>query len=154
MRTELQVIDQLLTFARNHDMIRAVVMNGSRVNPNISKDIFCDYDVVYYVPDPRHFLEDQGWIRYLGDLIILQQNDFIDHDVEGFIFLMLFSDGVRIDLAFNALSNLAHLTEDTLTVVLLDKDQRIAPLPPPSDTGHYTPRPSRKEFAETINEIL
>jgi len=27
-------------------------------------------------------------------------------------------------------------------------------LPPPSDAGYYTPRPSRKEFAETTNEIL
>ncbi len=76
MRTEPQVIDQLLSFARNNPLIRAVVMNGSRVNPNAPQDLFCDYDVVYYVTDPPHFLEDQGWIHYFGDLIILQQNDF------------------------------------------------------------------------------
>ena len=132
----------------------AVVMNGSRANPNAPKDLFCDYDVVYYVPEPRRFLEDQSWIPYFGDLVILQQNDFYEHDAEGYIFLMLFTDGVRIDLAFDPLSFLAYLGDDTLTVVLLDKDGRIGSLPPASDLGYHTPRPSRKEFASSINEIF
>jgi aminoglycoside 6-adenylyltransferase len=154
MRTESQVIDQLLNFARNYDLIRVVVMNGSRVNPNAPQDPFCDYDVVYYVTDPHHFLEDQAWILYFGNLIILQQNDFVDHGAEGYIFLMLFTDGVRIDLSFDSLSNLAYLYEDTLTVVLLDKDGLIAPLPPTSDVGYHTPRPSQKEFVDAINEVF
>jgi len=154
MRTEQQVIDRLLSFARAHAEVRAVVMNGSRVNPNAPKDLFCDYDVVYYVATPLRFLEVQGWIEYFGDLIILQQNDVFNHGVEGFIFLMLFSDGVRIDLSFAALSELAYVVEDTLAVVLLDKDRRIPSLPPPSDRGYYTARPSRKEFDEAVNEIF
>ncbi len=154
MRTEKHVIDQVLAFARRDEMVRAVVMNGSRVNPNVPKDIFCDYDIVYYVTSPRHFLEDQSWITTFGELIILQQNDDFYHGVEGFIFLLLFTDGVRIDLSFAALSELAYVAEDTLAVVLLDKDQRISRLPPPSEAGYYTPKPSPKEFAETVNEIL
>ena len=154
MRTEQQVLEQVLSFARDHDEVRAVVMNGSRVNPNAPKDLFCDYDVVYYVTTPRHFLEDQSWIETFGKLIILQQNDDLAHGMEGFIFLMLFSDGVRIDLGISALSELAYVAEDTLAVVLLDKDQRIAPLPPPSDTGYYAPKPSRKEFNEAVNEVF
>jgi aminoglycoside 6-adenylyltransferase len=154
VRTEKQVIDQVLAFARGHDMVRAVVMNGSRVNPNTPKDIFCDYDICYYVTKPRHFMEDQAWIETFGELIILQQNDDFYHGVEGFIFLMLFSDGVRIDLSFAALSELAYLAEDSLTVVLVDKDQRIAPLPPPTEAGYYTPKPSPKEFSEAVNEIF
>lgn len=154
MRTEKQVIDQVLSFAGGHEMVRAVAMNGSRVNPNTPKDIFCDYDICYYVTNPRHFLEDQAWIDTFGELIILQQNDDFFHGAEGFIFLMLFSDGVRIDLSFAALSELAYIAEDTLTVVLLDKDQRIDPLPPPSEVGYYTHKPSPKEFAEAVNEIF
>jgi aminoglycoside 6-adenylyltransferase len=67
---------------------------------------------------------------------------------------MLFTDGVRIDLLFNGLSNLAFLTEDTLTTVMLDKDGRIPPLPPASNRGYWVEKPSAKEFAETINESL
>ncbi|MEJ2597319.1 MAG: aminoglycoside 6-adenylyltransferase [Anaerolineales bacterium] len=154
MRTEKQVINQLLSFAGNNDLIRAVVMNGSRVNPKAPKDLFCDYDVACYATNPYHFVENQGWIQYFGELIILQQNDEILHGSETHFFLMLFSDGVRIDLSFAALSDLAYLQEDTLTTVLLDKDGRIGHLPPASDAGYHTPKPSKKEFADAINEVF
>jgi aminoglycoside 6-adenylyltransferase len=154
MRTATQVLDQLLSFARDHDTIRAVTMNGSRVNPNAPKDIFCDYDVVYFTTNPRSFLDDQSWIASFGELIILQQNDFTEHGLDGYIFLMLFSDGVRIDLAFDPLEYLPYLGEDSLTRVLLDKDGRIPALPPASDCGYFTQRPTREVFDETVNEVF
>lgn len=154
MRTEQQVFDQILSFAHSHEEIRAVTMNGSRVNPNAPQDLFCDYDIVYFVENPRQFLDDQSWISHFGELVILQQNDWTDHGIDGYIFLMLFKDGIRIDLSFDGLPNLAYLQEDALTVVLLDKDQRIPSLPPPSDGGYIEKRPSRKEFDEAINEVF
>lgn len=54
MRTENEVLTQLLDFANNEDKVRAVILNGSRVNPNLEKDIFCDYDVVFSVTDPDY----------------------------------------------------------------------------------------------------
>lgn len=154
MRSETQVLEQLLSFARRHDSIRAVVINGSRINPNAPRDLFQDYDVVYYTVDPGEFLRDQSWIPFFGDLVILQQNDYENHGYAGHIFLMLFSDGVRIDLSFDPLETLSYLGEDSLTQVLLDKDGCIPSLPPPSDCGYYTLRPSRKEFDEAVNEIF
>ncbi len=154
MRTTQQVLDQILAFARASEKIRAVAMNGSRVNPNAPKDFFQDYDVVFYVENPRDFLADQSWIRHFGELVILQQNDFSNDGIDGYIFLMLFTDGVRIDLSFDGLPGLAHIAEDTLTTVLLDKDGRIPPLPPASDAGYIVRKPERKEFDETVNEIF
>jgi aminoglycoside 6-adenylyltransferase len=154
MRSEKQVFDQLLAFAREHDSIRAVVMNGSRVNPNAPQDFFCDYDIVYYCSDPFPFLAERNWIPYFGDLVILQQNDWESHGLASFIFLLLFLDGVRIDLSFDHLSNLAYLAQDTLTRVLFDKDGQIAALPPASDSGYYPAKPTRKEFNEAVNEIF
>jgi aminoglycoside 6-adenylyltransferase len=154
MRQPQQVIDQLLDFARAHDDIRAVVMNGSRANPNAPKDLFNDYDVVYYVADPLCYKADQSWIACFGERVIVQQNDIEEPDEQGYIFLMLFQDGVRIDLMFNQVDKLQYVGSDTLTIVLLDKDGRIPPLPPPSDTGYRITRPSQKKFDETINEIF
>ena len=154
MRSEAQVLAQLLDFARAHAAIRAVVMNGSRVNPAVRKDLFCDYDVVYYVPRPGDFLADQSWLPTFGELVMLQQNDEFWRDQAYCIFLMLFADGVRIDLSFQPLAALAELGDDTLTTVLLDKDGLIPPLPPPCDAGYYTPCPGAKEFSDTLNEIL
>lgn len=154
MRSAQQVLNQLLAFARDHESIRAVVMNGSRVNPNAPKDLFNDYDVVFYTVEPRRFLEDQGWIAYFGDLIILQQNDFTEHGLNGYIFLMLFTDGVRIDLAFDPLEYLAYVADDSLAEVLLDKDNRIPPLPPASDRSYLIQKPARKAFDEAVNEVF
>ena len=67
---------------------------------------------------------------------------------------MLFSDGVRIDLSFNGLANLAHLSDDTLALVLLDKDGQIAPLPPPSDNGYLTARPGRQRICQDAQRDL
>jgi aminoglycoside 6-adenylyltransferase len=124
MRNEAEVLDQVLGFAQDNDMVRAVLLNGSRVNPNVTKDIFCDYDIAFYVTDPEHFLIDRSWIKHLGDLIIVQQNDWSEDGVTGYIFLMLFTDGVRIDLAFDPLEQVEKFLDDSLTLVLLDKDER------------------------------
>ncbi len=154
MRSEQQVLSQILAFARENELIRAVWMNGSRVNPNIQKDIFCDYDVACAVTDVRPLFEDQSWINRFGEPVIVQVNEFNDFGSTGYIFLMLFMDGVRIDLAFDPLETMAEFLKDSLTVVLLDKDGRIPPLPPPSEADYLTPPPSRKEYDETVNEFF
>lgn len=153
MRSEQEVIQQLLDFARNNEMVRAVILNGSRVNTNAPKDIFCDYDVVFAVTDPGCFLNNQDWIRNFGELIIMQQNDCINGGAEYYIFLMLFTDGVRIDLTFCPAEHIHIVLEDSLSIVLLDKDSAIKDLDPPSDHFHHTKKPTRKEFDEATNEI-
>ena len=153
MRSETEVLNQVLNFAQNNERVRAVLINGSRVNPNVTKDIFCDYDIAFYVTDPDHFLMDQSWIKHFGDLIILQQNVWSEKGVTCYIFLMLFTDGVRIDLAFDPEEHIDMFLDDSLTLVLLDKDEAIRQLPPPADTTHLTKKPTQKEFDEITNEF-
>jgi len=57
MRIESEVIDQLLQFAHADEKVRAVILNGSRVNPNVTKDIFCDYDLLFVVTEPRNYVD-------------------------------------------------------------------------------------------------
>lgn len=40
MRTEKEMIDLIMNTAKENERIRAVIMNGSRVNPNVKKDCF------------------------------------------------------------------------------------------------------------------
>ena len=49
MRTEQEMFDTILGFAKADDRVRAVYMNGSRTNPNVDKDKYRDYDVVFTV---------------------------------------------------------------------------------------------------------
>ena len=52
MRTEKEMIDLIMN-TKEDERIRAVIMNGSRVNPNVKRDCFQDYDIIYVVKDIR-----------------------------------------------------------------------------------------------------
>lgn len=152
MRTEQEVLAQLLAFAQD-EHVRAVLLNGSRVNPNAVHDIFCDYDVIFAVTDPHYFWADQSWIARFGDLIIAQKLNLAEDGLDGYICMMIFSDGVRIDLSFRPADKPADLLADSLTVVLLDKDNLIGPVPPPSDAGYCVRRPTAAQFDSVTNEF-
>jgi hypothetical protein len=47
--------DLILDVAKADQRIRAVYMNGSRANPNIKKDKYQDYDIVYVVTETESF---------------------------------------------------------------------------------------------------
>lgn len=72
MRTKKQMMDLILSFAQKDDRIRAVAMNGSRLDSNITPDRFQDYDVVYFVREMDSFLADSAWVDYFGPRIIMQ----------------------------------------------------------------------------------
>lgn len=157
MRSEQEMLDLILETARSDERIRAVVMNGSRANPNAPHDRFQDFDIAYFVTDVSPYKRDLAWIKRFGELIILQMpEDMQDPPPEpndGFTYLMQFTDGNRIDLGVDPLSMIDEIVADSLTVVLLDKDDLIPPLRPASD-GDYLPKPpTAKAFADCCNEF-
>ena len=157
MRSEKEMLDLILTYTREHDDVRAVVMNGSRVNPNAPRDPFQDYDIVYYVRDVEPFRRNMDVVRYFGEIMILQlPEDMSDPPPEGdghYAYLMQFMDGNRIDLSFYALSQTAVTLEDSLSLVLLDKDNLLGELPPLSDAGYLPQQPTAKAFDDCCNEF-
>lgn len=157
MRSEEEMIELILNFARHNDDVRAVVMNGSRVNPNVKRDPFQDYDIVYLVRSVEPFRRNREVVRYFGDMMILQtpedMGDPPPKNDEGYGYLMQFLDGNRIDLSFYSTENAHRCVEDTLAVVLLDKDNLIEKLPPPSDLGYLPQRPTAKSFEDCCNEF-
>ncbi len=157
MRTERQMLDLILDTARRDERIRAVIMNGSRANPNAHRDIFQDFDIVYLVTDVASFKNDPGWISRFGELMIMQLPDDMQDpppdDNSGYTYLMQFMDGNRIDLNLCPVADVHRAIADTLTIVLLDKDNLIPPLPPSSDKGYLLAPPTAKQFADCANEF-
>ncbi len=102
MRSEQEMFELIINTARNDDRIRAVIMNGSRANPNAPRDFFQDYDIVYIVTDVASLKQDPDWIRCFGELMILQLPDDMGDPPPtkrfGYAYLMQFLDGNRIDL--------------------------------------------------------
>ncbi|MFN3333480.1 MAG: aminoglycoside 6-adenylyltransferase, partial [Caldilinea sp.] len=61
MRSEQEMLDLILSVAEADEHIRAVIMNGSRTDPNAPRDIFQDYDIVYVVTDVAAFVNNPAW---------------------------------------------------------------------------------------------
>ncbi|HSB65889.1 MAG TPA: aminoglycoside 6-adenylyltransferase, partial [Anaerolineales bacterium] len=156
-RGESEMLDLIIGTARNDDRVRAVIINGSRVNPHAPKDFFQDYDVVYLVTEKESFLADPGWIRVFGELMILQLPDDMSDpppdEKDGYGYLMQFADGNRIDLGLFPISKLDKLEDDSLTLTLLDKDGILPKFEPPNDSGYLPKPPTAKKFFDCTNEF-
>ena len=164
MRSEKEMMDLIVGVAEKDDRIRAVYMNGSRTNPNIKKDMFQDYDVVYVVKETQSFIDDKNWISVFGDMAVMQLPDDNDnawgenHDFSrSYAWLMLFKDGNRIDLGIEikekALEGFTKENYDKLTIVLLDKDNILPECPPPTDEDYRIKKPTESQYYAHCNEF-
>jgi len=141
MRTEKEMFDLILGVANNDKRIRAVYMNGSRANPNVKKDIYQDYDIVFMVTETKSFLEDKSWITVFGEPAIIQEPNREEPE-SCYTWLMLFKDGNRIDLNIRVKEfAIKEYIADSLTVTLLDKDNCLPKIPPANDSDYYIKRP-------------
>lgn len=158
MRSEKEIFELILNFANDNEQIRAVILNGSRANPNAPRDLFQDYDIIYIVSSVDDFVQDRSWIHTFGELIMMQTPDEKvfpppDRDNGCFAFLMLFKDGNRIDLTFYPANKISDLRLESTSLLLLDKDGMLEPLPPESDKDYIPTPPTEKEFQDCCNEF-
>jgi aminoglycoside 6-adenylyltransferase len=100
---------------------------------------------------------DPEWLHKFGELMIMQRPDDMEDQLPGdddrYAFLMQFADGNRIDLTLFPIVKLSELGDDSLSILLLDKDGIIEPFPPSSDKGYLPKPPTGKEFADCCNEF-
>jgi aminoglycoside 6-adenylyltransferase len=157
MRSDQEMFDLIINTAREDDRIRAVTMNGSRANPNAPRDIFQDFDIVYFVTDVSSYKNDPAWIKRFGELMILQlpedMQDPPPSNDEGYTYLMQFTDGNRIDLNIYPLTKVNGLTKDSLSILLLDKNGIIEPLAPSNENDYFPTPPTSKAYADCCNEF-
>lgn len=158
MRTEKEMLDLIINTAKEDERIRAVIMNGSRVNPNVKKDCFQDYDIIYVVKDIQSFTCNHSWINRFGEIMIVQMPEemsLVPADEDGkFPYLMQFMDGNRIDLMLVPVDLInKFIGQDSLSKLLLDKDNCIGEFPPASDKDYVIKNPTEKEFFDCCNEF-
>ncbi|GAB6439750.1 aminoglycoside 6-adenylyltransferase [Bacillus luti] len=158
MRTEKEMLDLIINTAKEDERIRAVIMNGSRVNPHVKRDCFQDYDIMYVVNDIQSFTSNHNWIHRFGAIMIVQMPEemsLVPPDGDGkFPYLMQFMDGNRIDLTLVPVELINNFVgQDSLSKLLLDKDNYIEEFPPASDKDYLIKKPIEKEFLDCCNEF-
>jgi aminoglycoside 6-adenylyltransferase len=94
---------------------------------------------------------------YFGEIVILQEPENMGEpspDAAGsYAYLMQLMDGNRIDLSFHAPEKWKSVTGDSQSIVLLDKDNALAELPPASDVDYRARKPTNKQFQDCCNEF-
>ena len=157
MRSEQEMFELIVDTARADERIRAVIMNGSRANPNAPRDPFQDFDVVYIVTDVAAFKHNYEWIKRFGEIMIMQiPEDMQDPPPKadgGFAYLMQFTDGNRIDSGIYPLVKLIELGKDSLSLLLLDKDGINDSFAPASESDYLPKPPTAKAFSDCCNEF-
>ena len=67
---------------------------------------------------------------------------------------MLFKDGNRIDLTLFPVDKInTEFKKDSLSILLIDKDNIFGELPPPADKDYLIKPPTEKEFVDHCNEF-
>ena len=138
MRTEHEVMDLILSVANSDERIRGVMLGGSRADFSIPKDQYQDYDIGFAVTDMKPFYNNPIWVEEkFGKPLIMQMPETLRGAANdgNFFYLMIFPDGVRIDLSF--IFDEAYIDDSEPAIVLLDKDNGNGFFPPITINENY-----------------
>ncbi len=154
MRTDEEMFNIIIKTAREDDRIEAVMLNGSRADPEAEKDIFQDFDIVYFVKDVSPFYDNKKWLEERFGRVILMQTPetgtLIKPDGLGdFIYLAIFEDGIRLDLR---ITQRPYDNNGEPAKVLLDKTGILKNIVPDPEFWHVG-KPTEKEFSDCCNEF-
>jgi aminoglycoside 6-adenylyltransferase len=159
LRSDQEMMNVILDFAKDDDRIRLVTLEGSRTNPNISPDRFQDYDISYFVTDMNAFMENDQWLNVFGDRVMMQKPEdmelFPSELGNWFSYLILFEDGNKLDLTLIPINELENYfaQSDGLVEVLLDKDSLIKNEGIADDRKYRVKQPTAREFDDCCNEF-
>ena len=133
----------ILGVAQADERIRSVLLSGSRANPEAPKDCYQDYDIAFFVTDIASFYNRPDWaVEHFGRPLMMQMPEAMrGAGGDGnFFYLMLFPDGVRLDLSIEFTP---YFDDGEPAIILLDKDNGAGLLPslPPPDAGFWHIKP-------------
>jgi len=157
MKTEHETYDLILKVANEDERIRAVYIHGSRANPNVEKDKYSDYDIVFVVTEINSFIGDKDWLDSFGDIAFVfesfrSENMFFGKEINDlsrfYAWCMLFKDGSRIDLLAEIKDEAmkSRFTSNKRTVILLDKDGCLPKNIPLNDEDIFIEKPTEEKY--------
>ena len=148
MRTDQEILELILETAKKLQ-IDAVALSGSRTDTKAPKDEFQDYDVVYVVDDLDTLTRDLAWLHQFGTRNI-EQHNILGHRR---LYLMLFEDGNRIDLALCPKEHINEWVDSEAGFTVLEDEKGLFEAYLPNPKRYWIAPPSEEEFTASCNEF-
>ena len=148
MRTDTEMMNLILQIADTLE-VEAIALSGSRTNPQVPKDEFQDYDVVYIVENLNDLLSDLSWLDQFG-MRLIEQHNVLGHRR---LYLMLFEDGNRIDLTLCSKEYIQEWVDSEAGFKVLKDDKGLFEAYQPNSNRYWTYPPTEEEFAASCNEF-
>lgn len=154
MLQDNHIIKKLTNWAMEKDSVRAMILRGSRANPNAYTDNLSDYDIELYVKNARQFLNDE-WMNFLGNAMIRWPlKPMPTFDKQWITRLVLFENKVRIDFQITSKKSIDSSAYEDGYKVLVDKDRLTINLAEHAFSKTNIKKPGKEEFEELLNAFF
>ena len=158
---EDEILGRIVAWAWEQPLVRAVVLESSRVVAGAPLDRFSDYDILLVVSDTSHFSDSNDWQRYFGEPLARFGDSKEILGYTTYFRLAFYEDHTKIDYAIWPVALLQAVVERQESTdlldwgyrVLLDKDGLAARLPAPTRTAHIPQKPTEREYL-TLVEVF
>ena len=148
MRTDTEMMNLILQIADTLE-VEAIALSGSRTNPQVPKDEFQDYDVVYIVENLEDLISDLSWLDQFG-IRLIEQHNVLGHRR---LYLTLFEDGNRIDLTLCPKEHIQEWVDSEANFEVIKDDKGLFEAYQPNSKRYWTAPPTEEEFAASCNEF-
>ncbi len=91
------IMEKLVSFANESELIQAMVLFGSRAREKNAADKYSDYDIIFLVKDVDYFLNTDQWLNQIEKYYISFQEPTAAYGQERRVF---FSDAMDMDFLF------------------------------------------------------
>lgn len=154
-----KVLDQLVHWANQQELIRAAILTSSRAIPHAPLDLFSDYDVILVLSSIESFYVDRTWLGVFGPVLALYRDPLIeDNGLTRSAYVVQYENGLKIDFnlwpveLLQRIARTEHLpTEfDAGYKILVDKDNLTTALPSPTYAGYIPTPPTNTHYMELI----
>ena len=150
--------ERVIKKAKSDSRVRVVMLNGSRANHNGEIDQFSDLDIVYFVNDYIGVLKDNDFFEHFGEVLISQSKEEQlfpqTSDFLGYIKMMQFKDGTRLDLSIVDVNDMEDAIKNKdYYQCLLDKDDYLEGISLPNRSVFTIDKPSEDYFKANVKQF-
>lgn len=147
-------LQELIEFVHQEDNIRALVLQGSVVNPNVTCDVFSDLDPLFYCVDPTKYTNNDDWKARFGEVISYFSDSWeTPRGHTSYTRLTLYKDSFKMDFGFTTIKEAPFANEMPLYQVVIDKDNLIPPCEVTDDRKFYHKQPTSEEVNRVYQDF-